>query len=270
MKKTIENSAGRGECLPVAAEEVGSFLAEYTSWLWGCGATCERTEKNVGRIAASYGYEVELTILPRHITVAVSAPGHTEPHIFTRRICPCGINFSLNASLSALSWEIADHCLSPEESIGRFRGIISRGYTDGVRVLFLTSLANASFCRLFGGDAIAMALVFVATACGYFVKQRMLRAGVDNRIVFFICAFISSAICAGGSIFGWGTTPDIALATSALYLIPGVPYINSASDLIARRYLCSFSRFMDALVLTGALSAGLWLGVEAMGAGNLW
>lgn len=50
-----------------------------------------------------------------------------------------------------------------------------------------------------------------------------------------------------------------------LYLIPGVPYINSVSDLLACHYLCAFSRFVDALVLTACLSVGLCAGMYLLG-----
>ncbi len=66
-------------------------------------------------------------------------------------------------------------------------------------------------------------------------------------------------------MFGWGTTPEIALGTSVLYLIPGVPYINAISDIIGRHYLCALSRFMDACVLTCCLSAGLCIGMFILG-----
>lgn len=87
----------------------------------------------------------------------------------------------------------------------------------------------------------------------------------DIRLVFLCCAFFSAAICAGAHIFEWGSTPEIALGTSVLYLIPGVPYINSVSDLLACHYLCAFSRFVDALVLTACLSVGLCAGMYLLG-----
>ena len=72
-----------------------------------------------------------------------------------------------------------------------------------------------------------------------------------------LCAFGSAVIGATGALFGLGATPYTALGTSVLYLVPGIPFLNSFSDLIYRHYLCALSRFMDAVVLTCCLSAGL-------------
>ncbi len=250
--------------------DLGRFLADYTAWLWGCGATCTRIEKNVRRIAAAYGYHIDITVMPVHVTVALYSPENENREIFSNRTAPCGINFDLNTRLSALSWAVSDARLPLEEAHERFDHIISRHYADGARILLLASLANACFCGLFKGDAMAMTIVLLATMAGYFLKQRLLRHKVDVRITFFVCAFVSAAICSGAMIFGWSDTPAICVATSVLYLIPGVPYLNATSDLIDRHYLCAFSRFMDAVVLTASLGAGLILAIFMMKIDMTW
>ncbi|MDE7472093.1 MAG: threonine/serine exporter family protein [Muribaculaceae bacterium] len=256
------------EAVPV--QRLGEFLAEYTSWLWGCGATCKRIDKNVGRIAASYGYEADLTMMPRHITVALKLPGTQSVHTFNNSTAHCGINFDLNSSLSTLSWNISDKKLSLDDAQTRFRQLVNKTYNDSARICLLTSLANASFCRLFGGDLSAMTIVFGTTLIGYLCKQLMLARHIDVRAVFFFCALISTILCAAALTLGYSDTPRVALATAVLYLIPGVPYLNSANDMIAKHYVCAFGRFMDAVVLTAMLSAGLCLGLYIMNINTIW
>ena len=110
-----------------------------------------------------------------------------------------------------------------------------------------------------------MLIVFISTLAGYRLKQIMLEDKRDIRITFLCASFFSAALSAGGHIFNIGSTPEIALGTSVLYLIPGVPYINSVSDLIYRHYLCCISRFLDSIVLTVCLSAGLCAGMLLLG-----
>ena len=88
--------------------------------------------------------------------------------------------------------------------------------------------------------------------------------GIDIRAVFIICALVSSILGATGILFPYGSTPYIAVATSVLYLVPGIPFLNSFSDLLHRHYICAFSRFADAVILTGCLSAGLCGGMLLM------
>ena len=163
-----------------------------------------------------------------------------------------------------IQWAVADGKTSFAEARREFEEIVRVRPANPWMVWLLASLANMSFCRLFGGDFAAMLIVLCGTLAGYKLKQVMLEDGRDVRFTFFCCAFFSSVIGAAGYVFHWGDTPEIALATSVLYLIPGIPYINSVSDLLDGHYICSFSRFMNAAVLTACLSAGLCGGLLLM------
>ncbi len=81
------------------------------------------------------------------------------------------------------------------------------------------------------------------------------------------CAFVSSVLAAAGYLFSLGGTPDVAMATSVLYLVPGIPFLNAFSDMVDGHYICFFSRMTDAAILTCCLSAGLCLGMKLMNVG---
>lgn len=270
MRKMM-NSMTDTAAAAVAAEDDGrlramaSFLAEYAAWLLGCGATCIRIEKNTRRMAGAFGLVLDISIMPTHIFVSVGRGEGERAESVMRKTAPCGISFNLNARLSRLSWEVADNHIAFAEAAARFNDIKSSRPTGDIEVLLLASLANASFCRLFGGDAVAMLTVFVSTLAGFRLKQIMLADHRDVRLTFLCASFFSAAISAGGHVFEIGTTPEIALGTSVLYLIPGVPYISAVSDMLDRHYLCAFSRFADAGVLTACLSAGLCAGMFLLG-----
>lgn len=269
---TTNNAATIGDTSPFACcgiTEAGRFIADYTAWLWGCGATCLRIERNTERIARALGFDLSVTIMPRHIQLTLCDKVTGRQEGFHRLMVDCGINFDLNSRLSSLSWKIADRRVDFYQARQIFNKIISQPYPVTATTVMLASLANASFCRLFGGDAVAMGVVFFATMVGLVLKLLLLRMKVDVRIVIMLCAFVSSVICIGSHVFSWGATPGIAVATSVLYLVPGVPFINSASDLIERHYLCALSRFMDACVLTACLSIGLCAALSVMGISHI-
>ena len=240
------------------------FLSDYAAWLLGCGATCIRIEKNVHRMCAPLGVRAEINIMPTHIHLSVWNNDLTDSYSNIRKIRKTGISFNINTQLSKLSWEIADGKIKYAEAVKKFIEITKTRPANKWWVLIMASFANASFCRLFGGDLISMLIVFMATICGYRLKQIMLEEKADVRLVFFCCGFISSIIGSAGHLFGWGATPEIALGTSVLYLIPGIPYINSVSDMLDGHYLCAINRFIDAAVLTTCLSAGLCGGLLMM------
>lgn len=254
------------DCGKANAKDVCLFLADYTASLMASGATCIRLDKNVRRIARTFGMSAEMTVMPRHINVTVADNSSGEILTSIATVPDTGINFSVNTGLSCLSWEIADGKTDFQQAVEKYRQIIGSDKQNKWLVLILVALANASFCRLFGGDYIAMAVVAVATLAGYYMKQLLLARKVDVRTVFIVCSFISSVIGASDHLFSIGETPEIALGTSVLYLIPGIPFLNSFSDMLYRHYLCAFARFADALVLTCCLSIGLCLGMWLMNA----
>ena len=244
---------------------IASFLAEYAALLLGCGSTCIRIEKNTKRIAEAFEVNLDIFIMPAHVSVSVWSSDRKGAVMAQRKTASCGISFDLNTRLSQLSWEIADYNLDLPTAVAHFESIKATKPTGKWEVLILTSLANSAFCRLFGGDWFAMLIVLVSTLAGYRLKQILLEDGCDIRLTFLCASFFSASISAGGHIFNIGTTPELAIGTSVLYLIPGVPYINSVSDMIYRHYLCAFSRFLDAAVLTACLSAGLCVGMLILG-----
>lgn len=246
-----------------AADCHAAFLAEYASLLFRSGATCSRLERNVGRMAASWGMKCMTTIMPLHIHLTITdSSGHCSTLISSS--APQAISYNLITRLSKLSWNVADRRLSLSQARRLFNEIKKTPDPSPLFILIAASFANAAFCRLFGGDFWAMAIVFLATLAGFHIRQLMLSRRIDIRVTFTVCAAISSVLAAAAQLFALGHTPGIAMATSVLYLVPGIPLLNAFSDLIDSHYICSLSRMIDALILTACLSLGLCIGMNLM------
>ena len=131
-------------------------------------------------------------------------------------------------------------------------------------VCVLASAANASFCELFGGDWIAILIVFVATLDGFFLKSILPKYGIDHRIAIIAGCTVSAITACTGFVFGISDTPEVALATSVLYCVPGIPFANGISDMLYGHHLSSLSRMRNALIITVCLSIGLCLAFVAL------
>lgn len=246
-------------------QPVGAFLCDYATTLLECGATTVRIEKNVGRIAEAYGCRAEVNIYPQHVEVVERTADTEELNIFSKTIGHGGINYATISALSKLSWNCIDDGLPLPEVRRQYTEICSVKRLPSALVTLLASLANASFCRLFEGDLPSMAIVFVATLCGFYLKGALCsKFHLDLRASIIIAGCVSAVLSCAGYVFGWGETPDVALATSVLYLVPGIPYLNAVSDLINGHYICATSRFIHAATLTVCLSVGLYLGLLLM------
>lgn len=215
-------------------------------------------------MSRALGVKSAMNVLPTCVELTVWDRNHEHSYSNIEHIRKTGTSFDINTRLSVLSWELYDGMVTFEEAREKLVAISHTKPANKLAVLILASLANASFCRLFGGDWISMAIVLVATAVGFKVKQMMAEDSVDIRFIFICSSFISSVIGAAGYVFNIGSTPDIALGTSVLYLVPGIPYLNSMSDLLDGHYISFANRLLDAAVLTACLSAGLCGGFLVM------
>jgi uncharacterized membrane protein YjjP (DUF1212 family) len=165
------------------------------------------------------------------------------------------ISFEHNSELSALSWEAVDNHLSLEELKDKYKKIISAPRIHPLFVLLLVGFANASFCKLFGGDLISMGIVFSATITGFYLKQQMQAKKINHYVVFIVSAFVAS-LCASTALI-FDTTSEIAMATSVLYLVPGVPLINGVIDVVEGYVLTGFARLTEASLLIVSIAIGL-------------
>ena len=122
-------------------------------------------------------------------------------------------------------------------------------------MLLTVGLANASFCRLFGGDWTAMSIVFTSTLVGFAAKQRMQAHGLNHFLTFIISSFLAS-LCASIAL-RFDCTSETALATSVLFLVPGVPLINGVIDIVEGHILIGCSRLINALLLIICIAVGM-------------
>lgn len=239
-------------------QELSNFLLDYATTLMAVGSHTSRIVKNVTRIAGSFGYGVDMTIFQRNITMTVKHSGdYSIRRTYVRRIPAMALNFRMISDLSALSWEAYDRHLPLPALQHKFNAIVTTPRMSRWTVLFLVACANAAFCRLFGGDPTAIGLVWAATLCGFFVRQELTRLRVNHMVVFILCSFIASLVAGAGVRYNLGTTRDIALGTSVLYLIPGVPLINSILDILEGHVLVGFSRAINATILIICIALGL-------------
>ena len=243
---------------PVSVRELSNFLLDLSRTLMGAGAHTSRVVRNVTRIAESFGYKVDMTIFQMHITMTIRhAKDDTVRRTSVGKIGAAAFNFNTISQISTLSWEAHDDHLSFRELLERYKQIIHEPRLSRWWVLGLVTAANACFCRLFGGDVYAMGIVAVATLIGFFIRQEMSARYINHMAIFLVCSFIASLIAATGFWFHLSSTPETALGTSVLFLIPGVPLINSIFDLLEGHVLVGISRAVNALILIVCIALGL-------------
>ena len=237
----------------------GPLLLDIGIALLTAGASSRRVRITMARIAEAYGYELHFDIGPKSISSTLHGSNAQEVFNGTRSTAALGVNFKIISGISRLSWTIAEKKLSLIEIRNELNRLLNLPRYPELVVLLVVGLAGAAFCYVFGGDAIEMLITFGATFCGLFVKQYLARKSFNP----YFCTFLSALVAAlfTGTFYKAGTDLQLehAFATSVLFLIPGVPMINSFTDLIEGEILNGIERgfnvLIHALAIAFALSA---------------
>lgn len=255
-KQLKMNSPHHPSHVPGFAHRLAFFLLDYASAQLAAGAQTMRVARSVARIASRFGYVCHATFLSRHITLTIVLQ-EGAPVTMVGTVPNMGLNFSQLVALNKLSWLALDNNLSFADICNRFHEIMAAPRFRPVVVLLAASCANAAFCRLFGGDISAMFFVFLATLIALKLRQHLDKLHVAPCLSFLIAAFTSSLLVATCSLAGVSATPQIAIGSSVLFLIPGVPMINSTLDLLTGFPLMAFSRLVRSGMLVSCIGLGL-------------
>ncbi|MDE6493874.1 MAG: threonine/serine exporter family protein [Bacteroidales bacterium] len=237
-------------------KELTAFIADYASVLLGSGVHCTRVVRNSRRICEAYDMEVSMMILASSIILTLVDPQTEEICTEVVPIHQLPVSFELNSELSALSWKVHDRHESVADLRREFKALCDKPRMNSWLVTLLVSVANACFCRLFDGDWKGMLVVFFSTFVGFRLLRWLKKKGVDHFLAVILVSFVSSFLASFMLCFSQ-VDATIAVATSVLFMIPGVPMITGVIDIIENHILIGFARLMRALLIVLCLAVGL-------------
>ncbi|MGZ3950234.1 MAG: threonine/serine ThrE exporter family protein [Flavisolibacter sp.] len=237
--------------------EVGSLLLEIGNLLMCSGASTARVRMTINRISGALGYSTDMFITHRALMLTISDSAQEEFLSSLKRVAPHGANFKVISGISRMSWKIVDEhweLKKIREEVKRLSGL---PHYPRFVVLLVVGLAGASFCRLFGGNYIEMLVTFAASFVGLFVRQEASVRHFNQYLCVFFASFAASFVAGSFQKFGISTELEHAFATSVLFLVPGIPLINTFSDIIDGNILNGLIRGVHGLTVAVAISLGM-------------
>ena len=246
-------------------KEVEEMLLDVGTLLMSNGASTGRVRTTVNRIAEALGYDVELLITSRSLMLTVTEENGSDYTSSVRRTPPHGVNFRLVSGISRMSWRIIEDHLNVEQINQEIIRLTSLSHYPRLIVLTFVSLAGASFCRLFGGQGIELVVTFVATFFGLFIRQEAIKKRFNPYLAIVFASFAASMVAGLSVKLGIGDASEHALSTSVLFLIPGVPLINSLTDLIDGNTLNGIVRGVNGFIMAFAIALGLMFAMQIYG-----
>jgi uncharacterized membrane protein YjjP (DUF1212 family) len=236
---------------------LGPVLLDIGIALLRAGAGTGRIKVTMTRITSGTSFEPHIDIHPRSISLTLQDKNHHIVFNGSRSIPSQSINFKIISGMSRLSWSILDKNLTLPEVRNEINRLLGLPEYPRLVILLVVGLAGSAFCYTFGGGFFEMLVAFLATFTGLFLKQQL----VKKKFNIYICTFLSalSAALLVGLVhqLDTGFKLEHAFATSVLFLVPGVPLINSFTDLIDGYILNGIERGFNALIHLMAIAFGL-------------
>ncbi|WP_374165966.1 threonine/serine exporter ThrE family protein [Arcticibacter sp. MXS-1] len=238
-------------------KELGDTLLEIGSLLLSAGASTGRIRNTITRISDSFGYNTEFVINNRTLLLTLS--DENDEYFFNslKRSSPHGVNFKLLTGISRLSWQVVEDRLTVSQINEQISRMVALPHYDRWKVLTLVGLAGSAFCRVNGGEALDLIAVFIATFIGLYVRQEAVKLRFNTYLCIYFGSLTASLIAGAAVKFGMDYIHFPAYTTSVLFLIPGVPLINTFSDMIEGNLQNAIIRGMNGLIMSFAIGLGL-------------
>lgn len=237
--------------------ETGSLLLEVGNLLMCSGASTARVRMTINRISEALGYTTNLFITHRALMLTIGDANREQFLSSLKRVAPHGANFKVISGISRMSWRIVEDQWTLEQIKVELERLKALPHYPRLIVLLVVGLAGAGFCRLFGGTYIEMMVTFAASFVGLFVRQEATAKHFNQYLCIFFAAFVASFIAGSFKKFGLNMELEHAFATSVLFLVPGIPLINTFSDIIDGNILNGVIRGVHGLMVAVAISLGM-------------
>jgi uncharacterized membrane protein YjjP (DUF1212 family) len=239
-------------------ENISNLILDIASLLMMSGANTNRVHLNINRFASVLNCEVYSFISHKTIILTITDSETKEAYTRVKNIPPHRINFSTIASISKASWNAISEDWSIEQIQAELKRIKEQKRYPRIVVLIAVSFAGMGFCNIFGGDYINMIVAFISTFAGVFIHQFTHTKRYNVYLSVFLASFIASTLASLGVVYNLGTDPQTALATSVLFLVPGVALINSFTDFLDGNFLIGLVRSTHGFMTVLAIALGLF------------
>ncbi len=233
------------------------------------GADSQRVEETVHRIGTGLGCTwMDIFVSPNAIVVTTISGEDFRTKI--RRVVRIGVNMNLIDAVNNVSRRVERGELDRfqlREELERLDAL-PHNYNRWTVVL-MVGLACAAFARLFGGDFSVMGVTFAASAFAMFIRQELNRRFFNPFLVVVVTALVAGLVASTATRFDIGKEPQIALAASVLLLVPGVPLINGAEDVINGYVVMGLVRGVTGGIIVLCIALGLLMAMRLMGVEGL-
>ena len=222
------------------------------------GADTIRIIRDMKRVAAYMGIrESQFNLHIMYTTLMLNISDEEHSYTNFRKCHKHAVDMRIISALSKLTWRAMRDHYTLEEFEDNLNHIESKArYYPEWLVILSAGFACGGFCALFGCDISAFFYTAICAMLGKLVQITCGRMGINPYVTASIAAFTSTA-AAYFAHFLPTTTPWHPIIASSLFLVPGIPLINSISDLINTLLMSGVARSIHTLLIVGGMTFGI-------------
>ncbi len=228
--------------------------------MFGSGAEIDKVKRAMNSILETFHCDtVSVLVAHNALMLTITGNGHTITKV--RMVPGHGVDFEKVVEIYALAKKVQHGGYDPKY----IRETLARIERTGHRYSHLftgvaVSIACGGFLVVFGGGPAEFLATAMASFVGVMTRFRLTRMQYNVMLVFGVSAFVSSlaALCLSPLVH----QPDLVLAASVLYLIPGVPLIDSIEELIRGYVTVGLTRGVMGMLMVLFLALGMVLALS--------
>lgn len=223
------------------------------------GAEISRVEDSIVRMCRAFGAEtVECFAITYVIVVTISGENLTELTEI-RRINTFDRNMYKLTELNALSREICETQMNPEQASQRLREIENRKSYSLSGKMFIFALISLSFTLFFGGslkDMAVSALIGVLIAP---VENVLSRSAMNRFVQVFLCSVVAGLLSIVMAGIWRGVSSELVSIGNIMIFIPGVIFTCAVQEIFSNNMLSGLTRLAEAVIISLVIATGFVL-----------
>ncbi|MDU1889203.1 MAG: threonine/serine exporter family protein [Dysgonomonas sp.] len=257
------------ESSTIPAQRFADLVLDIGTFLLASGAHCGRLNSNLGRLASTWEFELNMSPTFKGLLVTVKDLNNPSNFVTSYKASPLhNVHLAVLTEISHLSWKVQEEKLSIIEVEKELKKIKEKSNYKDIVVATAVGFSCAGLCLFSLGDEANAFITFIAAFIGYLVRVGFSKKNFNAMICISIAAFVTTLITGFGRLYGIGSHPEAAMATAVLYLIPGVPLINCVIDLIEGYLSAAINRALFGGFILLCIAAGMTLCITLMGISN--
>lgn len=207
------------------------FCKELGKQMIVSGANIERVNHCIERICHAYGlHDVTCANLTTRISISAKDEEKTYAHRQTD-VPPQAINLERLKKLNNLSFEVVKNTPDEKTLYDLLHSVTSNDFPWWIMMLGFM-VAMMALARIFCAGYQEILIVELNTLILFGLSKLFSKVHINKIITNFISMFLCSMIAMGFYALGFINNFYIVAITNAFFLIPGIPMINCARNLL--------------------------------------